>query len=772
MNIDTSPTETPLPNYQVKLTGKVSAPCTENILWYRAPANIFEEALPLGSGQLGVMVYGGVDEDRYGLNKDTLWAGGPYNPVNPEALKTLPEIRKLLLENRGEEAVAIIPEKFLAKPIRQMPYQSVGDLVLRTSDISVASNYCRSLNLDTAGATVEFDSNDSHFTRETFASFPRNLIATRITSSKPGKINLTAFFDSANDVMCLSQPDALILTGKNRSAYGIEGQLQFEARARFQVKSGSTESAEGKLIIRGADEVIIYTAISTSYKRFDDVTGDPAALNQEILKSIEGQSFDQLRDENSKSHQNLFRRMTIDLGNRALSDLPTDERLFAARTTDDPGLAALYFQYGRYLLISSSRGDSQPANLQGVWNKSSNPPWGSKYTININTEMNYWPADSTNLAECIEPLVKMVEDLSITGAQTAREQYRTGGWVAHHNTDLWRATAPIDGPNYGTWPTGGAWLCQNLYEHYLYTLDKNYLKRIYPLMKESARFFLENLIEDPTGKYLVTSPSLSPENTHRKGVAVCYGPAMDNQILRDLFNQCITSAKLLEIGSDFESALQTALDRLPPDRIGAQGQLQEWIEDWDAGAPDFKHRHISYLYALFPSNQIDPLQTPELAEATKVTLNARGDKTTGWAIAWRINCWARLLDGQRAHSIVKLLLDPERTYPNLFDAHPPFQIDGNFGGTSGIAEMLLQSHNNQIHFLPALPAAWKTGSITGLRARGNFSVDLSWSEGKLTTAVLTSHSGIIANLRLGGRTRSVETQPGQVIQIDADLNIR
>jgi alpha-L-fucosidase 2 len=487
------------------------------------------------------------------------------------------------------------------------------------------------------------------------------------------------------------------------------------------------------------------------------------------IAAAANQTFDKLLEAHTQEHQRLFRRVSLDLGASDAMKLPTDERIRNYRNGQDPQFAALYFQFGRYLLISSSRPGSQPANLQGLWNESMNPPWQSKYTININTEMNYWPAEACNLGECVEPLLAMVKDLSQTGARTAKEMYGARGWVAHHNTDLWRATGPIDGPEWGMWPSGGAWLCDHLWDHYKFSGDKKYLKEAYPVMRGAAQFFLDTLVEEPTHKWLVTCPSISPENQHPFGSAVCAGPAMDSEILHDLFSHCIEASKILNQDADFRKQLEQTRARLAPLQIGSKGQLQEWLEDWDAQAPEQQHRHISHLYALFPSSQITPRSTPELAEAAKVTLNTRGDITTGWAIAWRINCWARLDDGNRALSIINHLFDPSRTYPNMFDAHPPFQIDGNFGGTSAIAEMLLQSQTGEIELLPALPDAWPAGNVTGLRARGGFEIDLAWDGGKLGNVKIKSVGGRKAVLRYGSRTAEIEVKPGKEIRLNAEL---
>lgn len=731
-------------------------------LWYREPAIEWTEALPLGNGRLGAMVFGGVARERLQLNEDTLYAGAPYQPANPDGPAALPQIRKLIFEGKYVEAQRLIDAHFMGNPVRQVSYQTIGELTLTFGPSSNASGYRRELDLTKALSTVTYRQDGVTYKRETFISPVDQVLVMRLSADKPGKISFQLGFETPQmATVAIESPQEIVLSGRNGGHNGKDGALRFESRVRVVASGGQQSTGTDELVVSGADSVLVLMAAATNFKSFRDVSGDPTVITKDQIAGAATRSFDDLYAAHLKAHSELFDRVHVDFGRTEAADQPTAQRIARSPSQNDPALAALYYQYGRYLLIACSRPGTQPANLQGLWNEKLNAPWGGKYTININTEMNYWPAEPTALPELTEPLVRLVKEISVTGAETAKIMYGARGWVAHHNTDLWRATAPIDAAFYGTWPTGGAWLCLHLWDRYDYGRDPAYLKDIYPLLKGAAQFFLDTLVKDPASGYMVTAPSISPENEHRFGTSICAGPTMDMQILRDLFANTARAADILKTDASLRAELLAMRDRLVPNQIGKAGQLQEWKDDWDMEAPDLHHRHVSHLYGLFPSHQITTRKTPELAEAAKKSLELRGDMSTGWAIGWRINLWARLGEGERTHSILKLLLGPERTYPNMFDAHPPFQIDGNFGGTSGMTEMLMQSYDDQIILLPALPTAWPKGHVTGLKARGGFTVDLHWADMTLERVTIRSAFGEKAMLVLGDHRLPVTLKKGQ-----------
>ncbi len=760
----------------------------EQKLWYLQPADDWNEALPIGNGRMGAMIYGGVEEETIQFNEETLWTGQPHDYAKEGAYKSLDEIRNLLWQGKQADAEKMANEQFMSQPFGQQAYQPFGNILLDFPDHENFTNYKRQLNLENALSSVSYDVDGVHFTREMFATNPSQGIIIQLESNKEAKLNFNVGLDSPHSNFSVSvEKGEVVLRGKANDyskEAGMDGypypksKTTFEARLKVINDGGELIQTGNMIQVKNANKATLQLVAATSFVNYNNISANPSERCDNYLLNLKDKSYEELKNEHITDYQNLYKRVSINLGSSEISNRPTNERLNSFYQDEDPSMVALLYQYGRYLLISSSREGSQPANLQGIWNDKLSPSWDSKYTININTEMNYWPAEITNLSECAEPLISMVEELAQTGQRVAKEHYNLGGWVTHHNTDIWRGSAPINNANHGIWPTGGAWLSQHLWWHYQFNGDKTYLRnRAYPVLKEASNFFVDYLTTDPNNpEWLVSGPSNSPELG-----GLVMGPTMDHQIIRNLFSNTIEAAETLGVDNDLVKVLKEKQAKIAPNQIGKHGQLQEWLTDLDD--PTDKHRHVSHLWGLHPGNEIHPLSTPELAEACKVTLSQRGDGGSGWARAWKINFWARLLDGDYAFSLLKNLIVPSTTkdgyiedkgglYLNLLDACPPFQIDGNFGATSGVTEMLLQSHlrdeNGDYYqdILPALPAVFSSGKITGIKGSDGFEFSISWENHVLKQVEVKSLQGNKLNLRFNGKTISRATEPNQLYKFD------
>ena len=741
------------------------------LLWYDTPAKKWEEALPVGNGRLGAMVFGKNKEERIQLNEETYWSGGPYSTVVKGGYKVLPEIQKLVFEEKYLEAHNLFGRNLMGYPVEQMKYQCLANLHLFFKDQDSITNYKRWLDLETGISGVSYNSNGITYQREIFVSAPDQVIAVRITADKPGSISFTANLrgernqthsNYATDYFRMDPygNDGLILAGKSADYMGVEGKMKYEARIKAIPEGGTIKTYGVDLIIENATSVTLYFAAATNFVNYKDVSADQHQRVDDYLKAIENKNYQTILESAVADHKKYFDRVSLQLPNTQNSFLPTTERVKKIQSEPDPSMAALSYQFGRYLMIGSSRPGTEPANLQGIWNDNMNPSWDSKYTTNINTEMNYWPVESGNLSECAEPLVRMIKELTDQGSQVAKEHYGARGWVFHQNTDIWRVAAPMDGPTWGTFTVGGAWLCTHLWEHYQYTMDKDFLKETYPLIEGSVQFFIDFLVPHPNGKWLVTNPSTSPENFpdgggnkpyfdevtagFREGTTICAGSSIDMQILYDLFGYFIEASKVLGKEDSFVQQVKTAREKLVPPQIGKDGSLQEWADDWKS--LEKNHRHFSHMYGLYPGKVLFEKRTPALIEAYKKVLEERGDASTGFSRAWKMALWARLNDGNRANKIYKGYLKDQSCTSLFALCGRALQVDGNFGVTAAVTEMLMQSHDGFIKLLPALPDEWSEGEFKGVCARGAFELNFDWENKIITKFTILSKEGSVCRI--------------------------
>ena len=736
-------------------------------LFYNEPAEKWVEALPVGNGRLGAMIYGDVNQEHIQFNETTLWEGQPHDYANRGASNYLGEIRQLLFDGKQIEAQKLANEKFMSEPLKQKAYQPFGDLYINFPGHENYTGYTRELDIDKAIAKVSYQVGTTRFEREVFSSHPDQVLVVNLTADRKNALSFDVWLDALHEQKTISSE-------KNTQTLEVKvkgGALNGTALLKVTT-DGKLVSENGKLKITGASKASLILSAATNFVNFNDVSGDALKSASAYLKAAENKSIEKLKAAHITDYQSLYNRFQVSFGDNGKSKLPTDKRIFSFwKDASDPQLIALYVQYGRYLTIASSRSGGKPSTLQGIWNDKLVPPWFSSHTTNINTEMNYWPVEVANLTECHEPLFKFIGECAQTGKNVAREHYACDGWVMHHNVDIWRGTAPVNNANHGIWVSAGGWLSTHLWEHYQFTLDKNFLKENYPLMKDAALFYSQFLIKDPKTGYLISTPSNSPEIG-----GLVAGPTMDHQIIRNLFKICIKASEILGTDQDFSATLRKMIPEIAPNKIGKHGQLQEWMDDVDD--PNEHHRHVSHLWAVYPGYEINPDETPELMKAAQQSLEYRGDNGTGWSLAWKVNYWARFRDGNHSYKLLHELLSPaeipERdikggTYPNLFDAHPPFQIDGNFGGTSGILEMLVQSHLDKIELLPALPDALSEGSISGVCARGGFELAYSWSNGKLKNVEVLSKSGTKCRLKYKDLQIEFNTVKGKKYSFNGNL---